>query len=124
MPILRSDDAPEYDVNGIHIRGVSAPKHGAAEITSALVDFAPGQAIAPHTHDHEEVVHVLSGRLRFLLGEEETVLEAGDTAMVPAGTTHSPAGDEPDGARIVSMMPVGTVRIEPDGGRSTPPWGE
>jgi quercetin dioxygenase-like cupin family protein len=124
MPILRFDDAPGYKVNGIRITGVSAPKHGATEITAALVDMAPGQAIAPHTHDHEEVVHVLSGRLRFLLDDEETVLLPGDTAIVNAGSTHSPSGDEPDGVRIVSVMPVGTVRIEPDGQRSTPPWGE
>jgi len=66
---------------------------------------------------------VLSGCLRFLLDGEETVLEPGDTAIVIAGSTHSPSGGEPDGARIVSVMPVGTVRIEPDGRRSTPRWG-
>jgi quercetin dioxygenase-like cupin family protein len=124
VPIVRSDDAREFDVNGIRIRGVSSPSRGASEITAALVEFGPGQSISPHTHDHEEVVHVLSGRLSFLLDGEEAVLEPGDTAIVSAGSTHSPAGEEPDGARIVSMMPVGTVRIEPDGHRSTPPWGE
>jgi len=124
VPILRSDDAPEFDMDGIHVRGLSSPNRGAEEIATALVDIAPGQTITPHTHDHEEVVHVLSGRLRFLLDGQETVLLPGDTAIVNAGSTHSPTGEDPDGARIVSVMPVGTVRIEPDGRRSSPPWGE
>ena len=124
MPILRFEDAPEFDTSGIHIRGLSSPSRGATEITCALVDMAPGQTIAPHTHDHEEVVHVLSGRLRFVLDGQETVLGPGDTAVVNAGSTHSPAGEGPDGAHILSVMPAGTVRIESDGRRSTPAWGE
>lgn len=122
MPILRAHDVPEFDVNGIHIRGLSPPSHGATEVSTAIVEFAPGLSVPAHTHDHEEIVHVLSGRLRFLLDEEETILEPGDTAIVHAGSTHSPLGEGPDGARVVSVMPVGTVRILPDGSRSTPPW--
>ena len=124
MPILRFDDAPEFDVGGIHIRGLSSPSRGAVEVTSALVDMAPGQEIPPHTHDHEEVVYVLSGRLRFRLDGQETVLEPGDTAIVNPGSLHSPVGEEPHGARIISVMPAGTVRIEPDGRRSSIAWGE
>jgi quercetin dioxygenase-like cupin family protein len=97
VPIVRSDDAPEFDMNGIHVVGLSSPKRGATEITSALVTMSTGQVIPPHVHDHEEVVHVLSGRLRFLLDGEEMVLEPGDTAIVNAGSTHSPEGAAPDG---------------------------
>ena len=124
MPILRFEDAPEFDTFGLHIRGLSSPSRGAIEITSALVQMEPGQVIPPHTHDHEEVVHVLSWRLRFELDGQVSVFGPGDTAIVNPGSIHSPTCEGPDAARFVSVMPAGTVRIELDGRRSTIPWGE
>ena len=52
----------------------------------------------------------------------ETAVEAGDTVMIPAGASHySYVGDEL--AEVLSMMPVGTVMIRPDGEVVPPPWG-
>lgn len=64
MPILKSDDAPEFDLAGVRVRGLSAPSRGALETMSYLVELGPGQRLPEHTHDHEKVSHVLSGRSR------------------------------------------------------------
>ena len=121
MPIVRFADAPEFEMAGIRIRGLASPSLGALETMSYRVELEPGQRFAEHTHDHEEVFHVLSGRLTISLGGEETALQAGDTVMIPPGVSHFPfAGDEP--GVLLAMVPVGTVLIRPDGERTSPPW--
>jgi quercetin dioxygenase-like cupin family protein len=124
MPILRGGDAPSYRFGDIDATGLSSPSRGATEITTAILTFPPGSSVPPHTHDHEEILHVLSGRLRFMLEDEETVLEPGDSAIVPAGSTHSPGASDQGEVRILSATPVGTLRIQADGERALPPWGD
>ena len=104
MPILKFDDAPEFDLAGVRVRGLSSPSRGALETTSYRVDLQPGQRLPEHTHDHEEVFHVLSGPITASLDGAETLLGPGDTVMI-------------------AMMPVGTIMIRPDGERAVPPWG-
>jgi quercetin dioxygenase-like cupin family protein len=123
MPILKIDDAPAFDLAGVYVRGLASPSRGALETTCYLVELGPGQRLPEHSHDHEEVFHVMSGNLTVALDGRETALAAGDTVMVPPGVSHfSYAG--PDGtAELLMMMPVGTIMIRPDGERAAPPWG-
>ena len=54
-----------------------------------------------HTHrDQLEVFHVLEGRIRFEVGGESLTREAGETALVPAGTVHAFRNDGAEAARI------------------------
>ena len=124
MPFVRRDEAKEYPLDGMRAIGISAPRTGAAELTTAVVEFQPERGIAPHTHDHEEVLFVVSGRLRLTLGDDEAVLEPGDAALIPAGTRHHPRADGSEGARFVSTTVVGTLRIQEDGTSALPPWGD
>jgi quercetin dioxygenase-like cupin family protein len=122
VPILKSDDVPEFDLAGARVRGLASPGRGALETMCYRTTFPPGVRLPEHTHDHEEVFHVLSGRLTAWLDGVETVVEAGDTVMIPAGVSHlSFSGEE--AAEVLSMMPVGTVMIRPDGEVVPPPWG-
>ena len=121
MPILRSDDAPEYDMNGIRVRGLAAPSRGALETTTYRVELAPGQTFPEHTHDHEEVFHVLSGRMTISIAGEETALEAGDTVMIPPDVLHFPSAPD-DAATLLAVMPAGTRLIRADGERLEPAW--
>ncbi len=123
MPIVKSDDAPEFDLAGVCIRGFSSPSRGALETMSYRVDLRPGQRLPEHTHDHEEVFHVLSGPLRVSLDGEETLLGAGDTVMISPGVSHFSYADGSEACAILAMMPVGTIMIRPGGERVAPPWG-
>lgn len=122
-PILRFDDAPEFEFAGIRIRGLASPSRGAAETMTYRVELAGGQRLPEHTHDHEEVSCVLSGRWTVSVDGEETALGPGDTVVIPAGVTHGSHTAEGDEAVILTSMPVGTVLIRPDGERVSPPWG-
>jgi quercetin dioxygenase-like cupin family protein len=123
MSILRFDDAPRFELNGIAVRGLASPSRGASETMSYRVDLASGQSLPEHRHDHEEVFHVLSGRLTVSLDGQETRLDAGDTVMIPPGVSHfSYVGQDGD-AVLLAVMPIGTIMIRPDGERVAPPWG-
>jgi quercetin dioxygenase-like cupin family protein len=124
MPILRFEDAPEFDLSGIRIRGLASPSRGATETMTYRVELAGGQRLPNHTHDHEEVSHVVSGRWTVSIEGEETPLGPGDTVVIPAGVTHGSSTREGDEAVILTSMPVGTVIFRPGGERVSPPWGE
>jgi quercetin dioxygenase-like cupin family protein len=123
MPIVKSEDAPEFDLAGVRVRGLSAPSRGALETMSYLVELGPGQRLPEHTHDHEEVFHVLSGPITVSLDGAETLLGPGDTVMVPPGVSHFSYAGESLATAILAMMPVGTIMIRPGGERVAPPWG-
>lgn len=121
MPILKREDAPTFDVSSIRILGLAAPSRGSAETMMWRMTFPPDEALPAHTHDHEEVFHVLDGHLAIELDGVDHELEPGDTAIVPAGTLHR-AHTEAERAELLSAMPVGTVMIREDGERTAPPW--
>jgi len=122
MPILRSDDAPDFDLNGMTIRGGASPSRGATETMTWRISFGPGQRLPEHTHDHEEVFHVVEGSLTTSLDGEESRIAAGDTVVIPAGVRHTSFTDDASSATLLSIMPAGTVMIRDDGERVSPPW--
>ena len=123
MPILRSDDAPAFDLNGVAVRGLASPSRGATETMTYRVDLGSGQRLPEHRHDHEEVFHVIDGRLVVWLDGDETELGRGDTVMIPPGVSHFSYEAAGASATLLAVMPVGTVMIRPDGERVSPPWG-
>ncbi|MCS7069296.1 MAG: cupin domain-containing protein [Meiothermus sp.] len=53
------------------------------------VRFDKGALGAPHTHPHEQLTQVLSGRFRFQVGPEVYELASGDLLCIPGGLEHS-----------------------------------
>ena len=50
----------------------------------------PGTGIPPHVHENEdEIFKVLEGQMELTVGNETTVLKAGDLALGPRGIPHS-----------------------------------
>lgn len=50
--------------------------------------FAPHVVTTPHDHPHEQMTLVESGRVRFLIGDQERIAEAGDVFHFPSGCWH------------------------------------
>ena len=58
----------------------------------AVIDFNDGPTDAPdppHSHPHEQVSYVASGKIILFLGNEETRLGPGDIFTVPPDMPHS-----------------------------------
>ncbi len=53
------------------------------------VEWPEGTRTTPHNHANELVLSVVSGRLRAISGDQEIIMEAGDTVIIPAWVEHS-----------------------------------
>lgn len=49
----------------------------------------PGASYEPHTHDEDESIWVVEGRIDFEVGGRAYPLRAGDRLMLPRGTVHT-----------------------------------
>jgi quercetin dioxygenase-like cupin family protein len=52
------------------------------------VTLAQGAVVPPHTHPHEQIGYLASGRLLFEVGDERRELAAGDSWLVPSNVPH------------------------------------
>ena len=77
-----------------------------------------------HIHPGFEFLYVLHGDLALRHGEQESILEAGDSAYFDAGTPHSYqcVGRKPTGAIIVTMHQ--TPAVQPQQLRAASPTGQ
>ncbi len=66
-----------------------------------VVEFAAGSRLPEHRHPHEQVTHVVSGRLRFALNGP-----GGETRDVGAGDSIYLASDVPHGAEALEETVV------------------
>jgi quercetin dioxygenase-like cupin family protein len=57
-------------------------------MTLARILLASGAIVPEHAHDNEQISTVISGRVRFRLGEKETVVAAGQSLLIPGGVPH------------------------------------
>jgi uncharacterized cupin superfamily protein len=69
------------------------------------LDHYPGDQAPPHVHSQgDEAFCVLRGRLEVLSGDTRQILGEGDFLTVPAGTVHTFATVDPEGALILVVM--------------------
>lgn len=75
------------------------------EIGGAISDDR--MLIAPYHihHSDDEVFYVLSGRIGFVVGDEEFIASAGDAVLVPPGSVHSWWNASELPARYLIAMP-------------------
>jgi len=60
------------------------------DVTLGRVTIAPGQSNPRHCHRTcEEVLHLLTGRLRHTVGDDAVDLEPGDTLAIDPGVFHN-----------------------------------
>ena len=73
-------------------------------IMVGLNAFEPGQEHALHAHaGMDKVYHVLEGRGRFLLEDDEVLMEAGQMLVAPEGVPH---GIRNDGAERLLVLAI------------------
>ena len=84
MKLYGWDHVAEEQMNPLFSRQVI---HG-EKLTLARVHLRKGCAVTPHSHAHEQFTMVESGRLHFVVGGEEVMLQAGDMMLIPPDTPH------------------------------------
>ena len=69
-------------------KGVSRKGFRSGNTLLVMNECHPGMDINPHSHDFEQLVYILQGRVRFHLGDEAHELGPGSMLVVPAGVRH------------------------------------
>jgi quercetin dioxygenase-like cupin family protein len=83
--------------------GVTArPVHG-DRVTLSLIELEANARVPEHSHENEQVGMVLSGSLRFRIGDETRDLERGATWCIPAHVPHD-VTTGPDGAVLAEVF--------------------
>jgi quercetin dioxygenase-like cupin family protein len=69
------------------------------------VTLEQGAIVPLHTHSHEQIGYLASGRLLFEVGDERRELAAGDSWLVPSNVPHQVTALEPSVAIDVFSPP-------------------
>jgi quercetin dioxygenase-like cupin family protein len=81
------------------------PSTGARQLTVIDVTLAPGKGHDFHKHpDQEEVLYVVAGKVEQWVDREKRMLDAGDSAFVPAGMVHASFNAGDSDAKIVAIL--------------------
>ncbi|MEU7433856.1 cupin domain-containing protein [Streptomyces sioyaensis] len=62
-------------------------------VTFAAWSFEAGTRVPAHTHPHEQITQCVAGALILEMPDEEIVLHAGETAVIPGGVEHGARAD-------------------------------
>lgn len=57
-------------------------------MTVARIYLAAGALVPRHRHENEQVANLVSGRARFVVGDDEAVVGAGDSVTIPPNVPH------------------------------------
>ena len=68
--------------------------------------FAPFIVTPAHDHPHEQITIVERGRVRFIIGNQERIAEAGDVLHFPSGCWHGATMLEEEVVLIDIFTPV------------------
>lgn len=69
--------------------GISVRTFWGERMLLSLVDLEAHATIPPHSHPHEQVGIVVSGRMELTVDGETREVAPGDVYVVPGGVTHS-----------------------------------
>jgi quercetin dioxygenase-like cupin family protein len=58
-------------------------------MTLARITLGAGAVVPVHRHPNEQIATVLSGRLRFTLGDDEQVVGAGESVLIAGDVPHA-----------------------------------
>ena len=92
---LTPENAGDYFVpagKGSHhdlFRGVSIRSTAGREMLLSVVTLQADSVVPDHSHHHEQMGIMISGRLEFTVGGETRILGPGDIWRIPGGVHHT-----------------------------------
>tara|TARA_B100000029_G_scaffold443503_1_gene462619 strand:- start:2306 stop:2656 length:351 start_codon:yes stop_codon:yes gene_type:complete len=93
-------------INGIKRRIITGEK-----VMLGRIYFPKGAKVPSHTHESEQITHVISGCLKFSINGENILVRAGQTLVIPCYEEHSAeALEETD--EIDTFSPIRTDWID------------
>ena len=119
---IENDDRARWRSASGHGAGAAAKASG-----SSILEVDPGCLLPRHTDSAEEVIVIVSGAARVIVGDDSADASEGGIAVVPKGVPHEVhnAGDEVLRFWAIYAAPEVTTTyeepVQPDGGRERNP---
>ncbi len=123
MPIHRPADSTDFVTHGSTFAAYVNPRRGSTQLCAWRLTVPPHLNGTPHRPSREEVLLVLTGRLRVTVDDDSGNLEPGAVVRVPAGALLQIDTDGAGGSAWVTTTPGLTAAL-PDGTTMTPPWAQ
>ena len=122
MPILKSSDAPHFNLPGLQVTGLASPTRGSRETSVWRLTLSASTPGTRHTVDREELFVAVAGRAVAWLGEDTVELSAGDTLVVPPHVPFALGNPHTEPFEAIAVLPVGGRATLPGGAPFVPPW--
>ena len=85
MVKISKEDQKVYEVfKGVVRKTLACGK----DVLMARFEYEKGSKVPPHTHSYEQVTTILEGKQEVIIRDEEIIVEAGDSYVVPANYKH------------------------------------
>ncbi len=88
--ILKLEDEINYQKGQVVSKTLVQNKN----VSITLFSFDKGEEISAHSSEGDAIVTVLDGTGRFTIGEEEFLLNKGETVIMPNQVSHAVYGEE------------------------------
>lgn len=77
--------------------GVERVGFSGDDVLMVMNTLQPGMEVRPHSHPFEQLAYIVSGRMKFTVGDEVFDAGPGSVIRIPANVEHcgEPMGDEP-----------------------------
>jgi len=111
VPTLHESDVEELDIPGRRLRWLVADDRIKAENCSVcVIRVSPGDRVRPaHSHpEGEEVIYVMTGSGRVLVGGDVSSVRAGSVVLFPQGRPHMLHNTGSDEMKVVCFFAPAT----------------
>ena len=107
MPVVYHDERPRVlsQSGRPSIRKIANAEVGATQQSIWQIDHEPGEVIAPHWHEYEEVIVVLEGAGEATIGDETFPIGPEMSLIVPAYTWHGYRNLGSGYLKVLAVMP-------------------
>jgi quercetin dioxygenase-like cupin family protein len=121
--VIHSEELLVYELAaGNRLCGLATRSLGSSEVALWNHVLDPGAEVPFHWHDHDQVIYVLSGSGRVIVGDDEVAVASGDVVVAPAHIPHQVRADAGEGLDTLVAMPATLRSFRPDGSEMETPW--
>ena len=85
MPIIPLDEIITKEI----FPGFQGKLVHSGRMTFAYWEIEPGNDLPEHSHEHEQVSHLLEGKFEFTIDGKKEIIEPGKVVIIPSNVKHS-----------------------------------